>query len=151
MPEWFADKGDITYCINFKSRLNANFDREDAIRVIGEIVRELNPQAKVEYKTPKLTIIVEVMKSYCCLSVLENYFEWKKFNLIEIAKTDEEKLIEKRKKDNNDSQIEDDKVKVIEEEKVNTNQEDKVNIKHENEVNIKEKDDKVEESVADTQ
>lgn len=48
-PRWFQTN-DISYCIIFKSRLNESFDREDAIRVLGGIVRSMNTTAKVEYK-----------------------------------------------------------------------------------------------------
>ena len=74
-----------TYCVIFKARLNQNFFKQDAIDVIGEIMKDLCPSAKVEYKNPGLAIVFEVMKSYCCMSVLPNYYKYKKYNLIELA------------------------------------------------------------------
>ena len=74
-----------TYCVVFKARLNNNFFKQDAIDIVGEIMKELCPNAKVEYKNPDLAIIFEVMKNHCCLSVLPNYYGYKKYNLIELA------------------------------------------------------------------
>jgi hypothetical protein len=74
-----------TYCVIFKARLNQNFFKQDAIDVIGEVMKDMCPSAKVEYKNPGLAIVFEVMKSHCCLSVLPNYFKYKKYNLIELA------------------------------------------------------------------
>lgn len=74
-----------TYCVIFKARLNQNFFKQDAIDVIGEVMKDLCPSAKVEYKNPDLAIVFEVMKSHCCLSVLPNYYKYKKYNLIELA------------------------------------------------------------------
>ena len=74
-----------TYCVIFKARLNQNFFKQDAIDVVGEIMKDFCPSAKVDYKNPDLSIIFEVMKSYCCLSVLPNYFKYKKYNLLELA------------------------------------------------------------------
>ena len=74
-----------TYCVVFKARLNNNFFKQDAIDIVGDIMKELCPNAKVEYKNPDLAIVFEVMKSHCCLSVLPNYYGYKKYNLIELA------------------------------------------------------------------
>ena len=74
-----------TYCVIFKARLNQNFFKQDAIDIVGDIMKELCPNAKVEYKNPDLAIVFEVMKSHCCLSVVPHYYKYKKYNLIELA------------------------------------------------------------------
>ena len=81
----FHDKGEISYCIQFKSRLNASFGREEAYKTIGKMVKDANPQSKVEFKNPDYVILVEVMKSFCCISTLSNYFSFKKYNILELA------------------------------------------------------------------
>merc|ERR1711902_263671 len=59
--------------------------------IVGDIVKELSPNSKVEFKTPDLVIMVEVMKSNCCLAVLPKYFDtYKKYNLIELSKVKKE-------------------------------------------------------------
>ena len=74
-----------SYCVIFKARLNQNFFKQDAIDIIGEIMKDLCPSAKVDYKNPDLAIVFEVMKSHCCVSALPNYYKYKKYNLIELA------------------------------------------------------------------
>ena len=81
----FHDKGEVSYCIQFKSRLNGSLGREEAYKTIGKMVKEANPQCKVEFKNPEYVILVEVMKSFCCISILSNYFDFKKYNLLELA------------------------------------------------------------------
>jgi len=81
----FQDKGDTTYCIQFKSRLNNSFAKEEAYKTIGKMVRDVNPQSKVEFKDPDHVILVEVMKSFCCISILTDYFAFKKYNILELA------------------------------------------------------------------
>ena len=89
-----------TYCVIFKARLNNNFFKQDAIDIVGDIMKELCPNAKVEYKNPDLAVIFEVMKGQCCLSVLPNYYGYKKYNLIELAGSDSgTKLKEESKND----------------------------------------------------
>lgn len=74
-----------TYSVLFKSRCNNDFTKEAAIKIVGDLVRELSPDSKVEYKTPDLVIMVEVMKGNCCLGVLPDYYGYKKYNLIELS------------------------------------------------------------------
>ena len=87
-----------SYCVIFKARLNQNFYKQDAIDVVGDIMKEICPNAKVSYKNPDLAIVFEVMKNHCCLSVLPQYYDYKKYNLIELvsektsSSTPEEKL-----------------------------------------------------------
>jgi tRNA acetyltransferase TAN1 len=81
----FKEKTAKSYAILFKSRCNQDFSKETAIKIIGNVIKDINPNAKVEYKTPDLVIMVEVMKSNCCLSILPDYYGYKKYNLIELA------------------------------------------------------------------
>ena len=74
-----------SYCVIFKARLNQNFYKQDAIDVVGDIMKEICPNAKVSYKDPDLAIVFEVMKNHCCLSVLPHYYDYKKYNLIELV------------------------------------------------------------------
>lgn len=87
LPQWFKDQpeSEVTYQIVFRSRLNNSFKKEDAYQVIGKAIRDLNGLAKVMFKEPALTILVEVMKSHLCLAVVKDYHKYKKFNLLQIV------------------------------------------------------------------
>ena len=76
-----------TYSVVFKARCNNDFTKDTAIKICGDVIKELDKEshAKVEYKNPDLVIMVEIMKGNCCLGILPNYFNYKKYNLIELA------------------------------------------------------------------
>ena len=76
-----------TYSVVFKARCNNDFTKDLAIKICGDVIKELDKEskAKVEYKNPDLVIMVEVMKGNICLGILPKYFNYKKYNLIELA------------------------------------------------------------------
>lgn len=62
---------------------------------------KLNPKNKVDLTNPELTIIVEVIKAVCCLSVVRDYTLYRKYNVQEVVKEDTPILAESTEK--NDS------------------------------------------------
>lgn len=52
------------------------------------LVATLNPKNKVDLTKPQLTIIVEVIKAVCCISVVKDYTLYKKYNVQEVLKED---------------------------------------------------------------
>jgi len=98
------------YCVVFKSRCNNDFKKEMAYKIVGDIIKELSPESKVEYKTPDFVIMVEVMKSNCCLAVLPKYFDtYKKYNLIELSKLKKVNLDKENKVLDTTETVEEDK------------------------------------------
>ena len=59
----------------------------------------MNPENKVDLTNPELTIIVEVIKTVCCLSVVPDYALYRKYNLQEVVKEDTPKAVADKKKD----------------------------------------------------
>lgn len=49
---------------------------------------KLNPKNKVDLTNPELTIIVEVIKAVCCVSVVKDYTLFRKYNVQEVVKED---------------------------------------------------------------
>lgn len=49
---------------------------------------KLNPKNKVDLTNPELTIIVEVIKAVCCISVVKDYTVYRKYNVQEVVKED---------------------------------------------------------------
>ena len=68
--------------------MNQNLFREDVLKIVQESVRDKN--FRVDLKNPDVCFVFEVIKSNCCISLLPNYFQYKKYNLIELAHTDRE-------------------------------------------------------------
>ncbi|XP_055843640.1 THUMP domain-containing protein 1 homolog [Episyrphus balteatus] len=86
-----------TFAIVFNRRFNNDIKRDEIIKILADLVFDKNMNNKVDLKNAELAVIVEIIKGKCCLSVVEGYFKYKKYNLIELAssRTDEKKTEEK--------------------------------------------------------
>ncbi len=78
------------YSIVFNRRYNHDVSRDEVIKELASLVALKNKDNKVNLNHPKLSIIVEVIKGNCCLAVLPNFIEWKKYNLAEMSATKED-------------------------------------------------------------
>lgn len=75
-----------TFAIIFNKRFNSSVSRELIIKELAELIVLKNNDNKADLKNPSLCIIVEVIKGICLLSIVDNYFLYKKYNLHEIGK-----------------------------------------------------------------
>lgn len=60
-------------------------NRDDLIRDLAEMVVTRHPENRADLKHPQLAIIVEIIRNMCCLSVVPEYFELRKYNLLELC------------------------------------------------------------------
>lgn len=74
-----------TYGIIFNHRYNQQIKRDHIIKELAELVNSKNIGNKVDLHHAKKSIIVEVLRGWCLLSVIENYLDCKKYNLAELA------------------------------------------------------------------
>ena len=51
------------------------------------IVGSLNSENKVDLTNPQYTVVVEIIKAVCCLSVVKDYTLFRKYNLQEVVKS----------------------------------------------------------------
>ncbi|XP_060947893.1 THUMP domain-containing protein 1 [Limanda limanda] len=86
LESWFKTPNCATYQIAFKARNSSHNKRDEIIKSIAELVGKLNPNNKVDLTNPELTIIVEVIKTVCCLSVVKDYSLYRKYNVQEVIK-----------------------------------------------------------------
>ncbi|XP_051993570.1 THUMP domain-containing protein 1 [Xyrauchen texanus] len=86
LERWFKTPLRATYQICFKARNNSHNKRFDVINAIAGLVAQMNPQNKVDLTNPELTIIIEIIKSVCCVSVVRDYTLFRKYNLQEVAR-----------------------------------------------------------------
>ena len=84
-PPIQADDKPITYAIAFRSRMNTNSNRDDYITAIAGEIEKYEPRYKVNLSTPDVTLLVEVLKTSCCIGTFRHYFELAKMNLREAA------------------------------------------------------------------
>lgn len=86
LEPWFKTPNVASYQIVFKARNSSHNKRDDIIKAIAGLVGKLNPKNKVDLTSPELTIIVEVIKAVCCLSVVRDYTLFRKYNVQEVVK-----------------------------------------------------------------
>uniref|UniRef100_A0A087Y3S1 THUMP domain-containing protein 1 n=1 Tax=Poecilia formosa TaxID=48698 RepID=A0A087Y3S1_POEFO len=92
LEPWFKTPHSATYQIAFKARNSSHNKREEIIKSIAGLVGKLNPKNKVDLTNPELTIIVEVIKAVCCVSVARDYTLYRKYNVQEVVKEDAAKM-----------------------------------------------------------
>ncbi|XP_008292114.1 THUMP domain-containing protein 1 [Stegastes partitus] len=88
LEPWFKTPNCATYQIAFKARNSSHNKRDEIIKSIAGLVGKLNPKNKVDLTNPELTIIVEVIKAVCCISVVKDYTLYRKYNVQEVVKED---------------------------------------------------------------
>ncbi|XP_042573464.1 THUMP domain-containing protein 1-like isoform X3 [Cyprinus carpio] len=86
LERWFRAPQRATYQICFKARNSSHNKREEVISAVAGLVGKLNPLNKVDLTNPELSIIIEIIKTVCCVSVLKDYMLFRKYNLQEVAK-----------------------------------------------------------------
>lgn len=82
--EHFLNCPPKTFSIIINKRYNNSIQRDDIIEELAGLVAFKNVHHKVDLKNAECSVIVEVLKGICCLSVLPNYLKWKKYNISEL-------------------------------------------------------------------
>lgn len=75
-----------SYAIFYKARNNDHLRREDILRAVGDLIVATNPMVKVDLEKPKKAILVEVLQTVACMSIVEDYMEFSKYNLHLVGK-----------------------------------------------------------------
>lgn len=83
----------VTYAIVFRARLNDGAHRDEYIEEIARAIEVLEPGYKVNLTKPDVVLIVEVLKTSCCIGTFRHYYELAKMNMREAACPSKEKQI----------------------------------------------------------
>lgn len=75
-----------TFAVIFNKRFNSSVSRDLIIKELADMVVQKNTDNKADLKNPTLCIIVEIIKGICLLSIVDNYYTYKKYNLHELSK-----------------------------------------------------------------
>lgn len=86
LQPWFRAPSHSTYMISIKTRNCHPSLRDTVIKNVAGLVNRMNPMNRVVLSNPELTIIIEIIKSICCASVVRDYIRFRKYNLQELAK-----------------------------------------------------------------
>lgn len=79
-----------TFAVVINKRYNDSIVRDEVIHAIALLVTDKNNEHKADLKTPKLTVLMEIMKGLCCMSVLQDYQRLRHYNLAQLAKPEED-------------------------------------------------------------
>lgn len=77
------------FSIHPVSRFPSQPEHFPLLSVTG-IVGSLNSENKVDLTNPQYTVVVEIIKAVCCLSVVQDYMLFRKYNLQEVVKSAKE-------------------------------------------------------------
>jgi len=88
VPSFVKDDDDRTFCVLFKTRNTNQVSREDVFRVIGGVMRSLDGEWRVDLTSPGVCVVVEVIRTICCIGVVRHFYDRKKYNLVELVKPD---------------------------------------------------------------
>lgn len=80
-------EGEKTYRIELRIRNHTTFARP---QIIDEIAKCIPDTYKVDLGNPALFILVEVFKSVCGMSIVDDYYQYQKYNVMALAKSQDE-------------------------------------------------------------
>ncbi|XP_065319026.1 THUMP domain-containing protein 1 homolog isoform X2 [Gordionus sp. m RMFG-2023] len=87
IPTYFPEelKPNNAFLINIKIRNNNSLNRDDIIREITKLIHRQNPNYKADLENPDISILVEVLCTTCGLSFVDNFFKFKRFNMLQYS------------------------------------------------------------------
>lgn len=74
-----------TFCVLFNHRNNNNVSKDEVVKVLASKVSELREDHKVDLKGAKIAIVVEVIKGFAFLSIIPDYLQYKRYNLLSLC------------------------------------------------------------------
>ncbi|CAF0728714.1 unnamed protein product [Brachionus calyciflorus] len=132
------DAKSFKYCCVFKTSNNNVLSRDEVFKLVGGYMQSKNKQNKVDFDNPDYVVIINVICNLCFVSFVGNYFQYRKYNLIEMGtkfnkKNDKQELKKTEPDDIKNAQVNDE-----ESDKKNANDENESGSDHaENEIDNK--------------
>ena len=80
------------YCCIYKSSNNTSLSRDSIFKMIGTYLQSKNKSNKVDFDKPDYVILIQVICNMCFISMVRNYFDYKKYNLVEQGNKFNEKI-----------------------------------------------------------
>jgi tRNA(Ser,Leu) C12 N-acetylase TAN1 len=71
-----------TFAISAKRRMCDNITRGQIIDTVAQLVLDEIPECKVQLENPEVTVVVEICKTMCGVSVVQRCEEFRNFNLV---------------------------------------------------------------------
>lgn len=89
----FAESDAKNYFIEFQSRGNYKLkpeEKKEMIEAVADTISKVKPDWKVSRDNADYMIILVAFRNVCCLSIVGEYFQRRKYNITEFCKPDEE-------------------------------------------------------------
>lgn len=80
------DEDERTFLVAKKVRHNNDLNHTSLLQDVVEAVRAAKPKWIGELRKPDLVVMLDIQKTVCFVSILPNYLEFKKYNLLEVTK-----------------------------------------------------------------
>ncbi|WIA13255.1 hypothetical protein OEZ85_006843 [Tetradesmus obliquus] len=87
------DAASIEFAVEFEHRANDKLDRKEVIDIVAKAVQAPH---KVNLRTPQKTIIVQLVRTVCCICVVPSYKELSRFNVRKLAEDELEGQAEQK-------------------------------------------------------
>jgi len=100
-------KESISFVIQCKVRNNSDIKRTETIDKVVNVVKKVRPDWRVDFTDPKITIQLDVLHKIYCLSFLNDYNTYCKYNLIEFSKKWSQRLNDTKTDENITLSVED--------------------------------------------
>lgn len=78
-----------TFSVIYNHRNNSSLNRDEIIKEVAAIVSSKNEKHVVNLKNPDLAVILEVIRNVCLMSVVQDYFKYRKYNLHQLCDKNE--------------------------------------------------------------
>jgi flagellar biosynthesis GTPase FlhF len=75
----------FTYSCIFKQSNNKSLCRDDIFRQVGTFLQSKSKDIKVNFDKPDYVLVMQVIGNICFVSFVKNYFQYRKYNLLEMS------------------------------------------------------------------
>lgn len=83
--ETTSEPKSFKYCCVFKTSNNNVLSREQVFKLVGSYMQSKNKLNKVDFDNPDYVVLINVICNLCYVSFVDKYFEYRKYNLIEMG------------------------------------------------------------------
>ena len=83
-----AEDATVTYEVLYKARCNTVMNKENVLDMVRQALLTLNSKVhfKADLDNPDVCFNFELIKAICCVTILPEYFVYRKYNLVELGK-----------------------------------------------------------------
>lgn len=73
------------YSYQIRSSNNASISRDNVIKLINNYFKTKSSLNKIDHDNPDVLVIVNTIRNICFISYVKNFFEYRKYNLVEMS------------------------------------------------------------------